>query len=453
LVRIDVTVLDKKTRKPVRGLTADDFVVKVGGQPQAIQAVAEVDTTSRSSASGPAWQDTAVRDVVTNDISANRLIAIVMDDAHGGLWHRQAGKKVAHKIIDGLGPGDLAAVVFVNKTQFAQDFTADRALLRAAVETFDPLANPRFAGLNAPATIKNVRTFLSTVAQYRRAVMVVTWRGYDVNGTGAASPAWAWLRDAGLIDEDRQGAPGPYEVGSRIGHVPIHFFTTYGLTVSTNPAARSAGNSTTMLAQIAGGRAIVEHNAPQTEVASVLDELSSHYELAYRPSFPFDGKLRYADIIVNRPDVLVLPASGAFRTARESDDGAVKRRVKAGSVSGLMDAVAAPLMSGELPLRLSTLAVAVPGSKQHAVAITLGLPVPREAGVSEPFAVTTLLHDGEGRTELLRQTQTVSVTGSPGRTGRRPRSCSDWTWHLVATTFAWAWSPPVVGCRDRRSRM
>lgn len=114
LMRIDVTVLDKRTRKPVRGLTLEDFEVRVGGRVQELQAVAEVDSSVRAT-TGPVWQTTAGRDIVTNDISASRLIVIVIDDTGGGAWHRQAGKKVAHAIVDGLGPEDLAAVVFVHR--------------------------------------------------------------------------------------------------------------------------------------------------------------------------------------------------------------------------------------------------------------------------------------------------------------------------------------------------
>lgn len=42
VTRLEVTVLDKRTRTPVKGLTADDFVIKVNGERQPIVSVAEV---------------------------------------------------------------------------------------------------------------------------------------------------------------------------------------------------------------------------------------------------------------------------------------------------------------------------------------------------------------------------------------------------------------------------
>lgn len=408
LMRVDVTVLDKRTRKPIRGLTAEDFEIRVGGEPQAIQAVAEVETGVRE-LTGPSWKTTAERDIITNDISASRLIVIVIDDSQGGAWHRQAGKKVAHAIVDGLGPDDLAAVVFVNRTDRSQDFTTDRTLLRAAIEAFDPLMNLRWAAPDAPGTIRNVREFLAQLPAYRRAIMVVTWLGYGCDGgTCAADPDWFWLRDVGMLDTDHEGATDGVQAGSRLGHVPIHFFTTNGLDVGMGRGFRGAEDMLT-LSRVAGGRAIVQHNAPAQEVPAVMEELSTIYALAYRPAFPLDGKLRYADVKVRRDDVIVMPSSGAFRTARERD-AETTRTVTQSRGSGLLHAATSPLMAGELSLRASALAVAQPGPKTHPVVLTLGVPTPAVTGATTHFLVKGLVYDGEGRRQLSTFEQQLSVT-------------------------------------------
>jgi VWFA-related protein len=406
LMRVDVTVLDKRTRKPIRGLTVEDFDVRVGGTPQEIQAVSEVESSARA-IRGPAWQTTAARDIVTNDISASRLIVIVIDDSQGGAWHRQAGKKVAHAIVDRLGPDDLAAVVFVNRTDRSQDFTADRTLLKASIEAFDPLVNSRWAAPDAPGTIRNVREFLARVPSYRRAIMVIASRGYGCGGgTCAADPDWFWLRDAGLLDTDHEASTDAVQAGSRLGHVPIHFFTTIGLEVKGR--LRDLDGMST-ISRLAGGRAIVENNAPETEVPAVMDELSTMYALAYRPTFPLDGKLRFADVKVRRDDVIVMPSSGAFRTARERDDEA-RRTVTQSRGSGLLDAATSPLMAGALPIRASVLAVPRAGAKEHPVVLSLGLPTSTVAGASTPFIVQGFVYDGEGRRQLSTFDQQLSVT-------------------------------------------
>jgi VWFA-related protein len=407
LMRIDVTVLDKNTRRPITGLRAEDFEVRVGGTPQPIQAVAESGFRS-SEIAAASWQTSAARDVVGNLTSAGRLIVVVMDDAQGGLWHGRAGKKVGHKIIDEMGPDDLAAVVFVNKTQFSQDFTRDRRLLRAAVDTFDPIAPRRFAFTHSVATIRNVRNFLSSVARYRRAIIVVTSRGYELS-TGPSGP-WGFLRDAALNDRDHETPTAQgFTPASRLSHVPIYFFTTSGLTVSTNPLARKPGEDMITIARYAGGRAIVENNAPETAVPDVFAELGAVYTLAYAPTFPLDGKFRFADIEVRRPDVLVLPASGAFRTAREVTATESPKALHLRERSGLLDAVAAPLMDGDLPMTLTTVVLAVKDRPEHAVAVTLALSPTGPATEPQKYDVMTIVYDGEGREELSSATNTVTV--------------------------------------------
>ena len=79
LMRIEVTVLDKRTRKPVRGLTAADFVVKVNGEPQQVEALDEVEVAAREAAR-PAPFIEAARDVASNALTNPRLFVIVMDD-------------------------------------------------------------------------------------------------------------------------------------------------------------------------------------------------------------------------------------------------------------------------------------------------------------------------------------------------------------------------------------
>lgn len=415
LMRVDVTVLDQRTRRPIRGLTADDFTVIVGGQEQPIRSHAEVTAAGASAATG-AWRQTAGHDVIVNERppAHARLVVIVMSDARGDSWHLRRGKAVAHAIIDGLAPDDLAAVVFVNQTDNSQDFTKDRALLRAAVDSFNPLANPRFAAPSLSRTVKNVREFLGSVGSYRRAIFVVAWRGLGVQGTGAADPNWYWLRDAGLNDVgDEPGAAGEGpRPASRLSHVPLFIFTTFGLQATQDPGDRQSSEDTITLARVAGGRAIVQHNAPELEVPAVLEEMSTYYALAYQPTFPLDGKLRFVDVKVNRPNVLVLPSSGAVRTARDSDDPAVQRAVDTSARgSGLFSALARPMMVGDLPLRASAAALLTPGAREQPVVVTLGLPTTVTPGATEQFLVAGAVYDGEGRRQVSTFEQRVSVNG------------------------------------------
>ncbi len=79
IVQLDVTVLDKE-RRPVKGLTAEDFTILDKGKPQPIVAFSPVDVPAPIAHVAP-WMRDAPLDVVSN-AENRRLVAIVMDDAY-----------------------------------------------------------------------------------------------------------------------------------------------------------------------------------------------------------------------------------------------------------------------------------------------------------------------------------------------------------------------------------
>ena len=143
VIRLDVSVLDKN-RRPVQGLTAADFTILENGKPQKIVALSEVDAGERDPMP-TAWMRHVPRDVAANDLADQvgdgRLFAIILDD-----WNTpynspeivMAARSVARYIIDGLGPSDVAAVVFAADAGRSQDFTDDRSKLLASVDRFEP---------------------------------------------------------------------------------------------------------------------------------------------------------------------------------------------------------------------------------------------------------------------------------------------------------------------------
>ena len=134
-VVLDVSVTDDRNR-PMLGLTARDFTITEDGKERPVVAFDAVNVTSQSStpASWPA------ADVVTNeDPLDGRVMAIVMDDATPmPVAEGPRAKDAARALVDRMGPKDLAAVVFPAAQQSTQDFTRDRARLRAAIDRFQP---------------------------------------------------------------------------------------------------------------------------------------------------------------------------------------------------------------------------------------------------------------------------------------------------------------------------
>ena len=136
-IRLDVSVLDRD-RRPVRGLAPADFTILEDGKPQAVTVFQAVDVPDDAPAA-VAWTRDVAPDVVTNEgVQDRRLFLIVMDDATIQADPRAIGKarEIANGVIDRFGPSDLAAVIFTRNNASAQDYTVDRARLRAAVAKF-----------------------------------------------------------------------------------------------------------------------------------------------------------------------------------------------------------------------------------------------------------------------------------------------------------------------------
>src|SRR6185436_8545076 len=120
LVRIDVSVLDLQ-RKPIRGLTAEDFLVTEDGKAQPVVNLSEVavpiGTTGR-----PVWARAVTPDVASNEVGDQRLFAIVLDGfnksgpvlpalrtTHAALVDRGI-REIVDAIINRMGPADVAAI-------------------------------------------------------------------------------------------------------------------------------------------------------------------------------------------------------------------------------------------------------------------------------------------------------------------------------------------------------
>jgi VWFA-related protein len=227
LVQLDVSVLDKKTRVPVRGLTAADFTVLEDGSPQTVAAFSFVDIPDTPpvpvvAAHRVTWMRDVAPDVQTNASAGkpdSRLIVLLIDDAMIPFepWVMQQTKKAARSVIEKLSPSDRVAVVLSAESVHAQDFTSDRARMLAAVERVHPgyatfyfgwnhgVAHPAPAGAFQPSimidddisiremsmgTLDAVAAAL-IAAPDRRKMLVYISPGIPVNPGWAATPQLA----------------------------------------------------------------------------------------------------------------------------------------------------------------------------------------------------------------------------------------------------------------------
>lgn len=418
LTRVEVTVLDKRTRQPVRGLTAEDFVVRIADQVREVTTLAEVEAATAAAPVGA----NAARDVASNADPVDRLFIIVMDDTFGGAsldpFNRAEARRIGHAVIDALAPGDMAAVIFSQDNRHAVDFTADRAVLRQAIDTYSPRSvHRRLALAMSLGTLQRAREALLPMSGYRRGVVWIT-PGPDVNLSRSGEPLSALTNSIEPDDQASAAMQGLQRIVRQgaLSAVPIYAFSTAGLMAPTRTEVQQGRMTRTdtnlFMASVAaesGGDAYLETNAPARDVPRMFTELSSYYTLGVAGGPAPTGRSQRLQIAVTRPDVEVVPASVWFATPNAT--GPEDRR----PATGLVASLASPLSTGAIPLRMGLVPLAVAAQREQALVLTLALPRPEIAPETAAYTVRLFVYDGEGRREIQQSEHAVTI-GEAGDT-------------------------------------
>lgn len=425
-VHVDVSVLDRG-RRPVRGLNAGDFTILEDGRPQEIAVFQAVEIPEVRSTSA-AWTREVASDVVSNDAPPERrLFLIVMDDMtlqENGRAKENA-KRIASRVVDQLGPADVAAVVFTRDNRHAQDYTADRARLRAAVDhvtagfrdmgAFDPMTGRVLPGQddyfyeNSVRVLQDAVKYLSLMPD-RRKVMVYVGQGLPFDpdllapapvgmpAGGGASPIQRQL----VMTAIRNALTNAFRDAGR-ANVNVYTLDVCGLRVpapqvgSRVPPTCEPGLEIDYLKTVAnatGGRAITDTDDFEPGVRSVFAENASYYLLGFRPAAAqVDGKYHRIEVRVNRPDVHVRTRSGY-----QEDTPKDARQRAAADAAPLDAAIAGAVPKTDLPMLMSAVAFDVPGQRSSAVAVTIALRQPvRKAGAIERVELLLSAFDVNGK--------------------------------------------------------
>ena len=261
LIQVDVSVLGEDGH-PVRGLTQADFTILEDGKPRPVASFAAVEIAPP--APPPAvWMTDAPPDVTTNDRLGKRVIVIAIDDGslstNGALWGVEKARTIARTIVKALGPDDLAAVVFTEHANTAQNFTSDRRLLLAAIDTAglfpapsrpdsaDPLDNRRpscSCGVCSIEALERVAEALIPLRQQRKTILYIS-PGVHVDTSMAPFEAlpspFAAFKDgceaqkhAALMDTFRR---------AQLANVTISAVDPNGLGARRSPIPSSCGRS------------------------------------------------------------------------------------------------------------------------------------------------------------------------------------------------------------------
>lgn len=459
LIELDVSVLDRD-RRPIRGLTAQDFSVIEDGKPQRIVTVSSVNLAEHDPARSARMRYVS-RDVAANDLSDQlgdgRLIAIVFDDVNlpaDSVDIIRGARETARYIVDQLGPSDMAAVIYANSAGRTQDFTSDRQKLLDAIDKFQPVAldwigqTPSGAGPNtgdmqqwspilarspcmrgepAVPTLDTVASRLATAPGRRKALMFISvgialsLSATDACGGQLADVMKGVFRKAQRANVNIYGID-PAGLGGYDQYLRFRA-AQYGRETQIPGRRRVPRNMRTLqdfmrvLAEQTGGRAVINTNAVEPEIDQILAEDRTYYLVGYESANGApDGRFRRVEVQVNRPGASVRSRSGYWApTAGE----VVDRRFEGGpsaadsTLSGLDRAQGVALRVIAMP---ATRVAGGPASRAVEVAAVLSVRFPPlRSATTDTLTITRNVYDAEGRTgPPLRTVEQVQLAPGGG---------------------------------------
>lgn len=436
LVQLDVSVLDRD-RRPLRGLTANDFTVRIDGRETPVVAFKAVELPPPPPAPKATWIRDIAPDVATNARPAARVIAIVIDDysfseAHIELAGVKKARDTAFAVVDELGPDDRAAVLFTGYGRSAQTFTSDRQLLRRAIDEAalfgsnpDPGSNNGFCycGVCSIDSIGRIAESLRSLPEQRK-ILVYISAGSVVEIPGRGVDECLQRKRDALHEAIRQ---------AHLANITIQAIDPKGLMTTPGTGAGRRGvfgeplpsaplnDSSTRrleflrtLAETTGGRAVVNNNDMDRQVPAVLDESSSYYLLGVeRPPARQEGQLRRVEVRVNRRDVNVRTRNGYYDPTRREIDATVEM-AESGDPT---QAIIGGLPKSTLPLQLAVAPFARTGP-QGALAIALGVTAAGATETRTPRAdevevLAQLFHPETGQSVGIQRQQVKATWSRP----------------------------------------
>ena len=468
VVQVDVSVLDQ-SRRPVRNLIATDFTVLEDGKARSIVAFVPVELAEPEPVPGRAlWVRDVTPDVTTNDVRPEGRLVVIMLDWSIRFEDQQLARRIAAAAVDQLGPDDLAAVVFTSafaNNGTPQNFTADRARLLAAIShpfamalhnpPVGPAHDPRngnevmiddpegyesgdcLCRVCVPEAIARVANAVRDVQGRRKTLLFIGtyFRSYEaLQGpvsrpapgppaaiTGIVRPSTNRTTCSSYLKDAREKMVR----ATSLANLTIHTLDPVGIETALNSplggslqGMRERQDDLAVLADLTGGRTVMNTEAPEAQLPALFAESHSYYLLAFAPADPkASSRLHKIDVKVDRPGVTVRTRSGYYAGEPRARDRGAAAASREGPAA--LDGV---LPRRDLSLSVSVAPFATPGATESAVAIVLGVrqQIPPD-GTQRNWSVKVLAaaFDRNGRA-VQSETQTVGVTRQPDAAGSMP---------------------------------
>jgi len=321
-ILLDVRVTDADG-KPITGLTADDFIVKLGGKEATVESVTWIDDVLREDEpvdespglsageenGDPASLENSPGPRLAGPSRGRLFVVFVQTDFarnHERVTGQMHFERFAEDMIDGMQPEDRVAVFsFDSHLKFRLDFTSDKASVQAAIRDSihinEPprppiVPNPSLAGrLDAKAMLAapDSETALILVANALRPIegpktlLLLGWGlGHLVGGVVEMGAKWTIARHA--LDASRVS----------VFALDTTFADYHDLEIGLQHAAKSTG-----------GFYAKTHEFPQLAIDRLQRTLTGHYELELRRPAELKPGTHGIDIRVKRRGAIVLAPS------------------------------------------------------------------------------------------------------------------------------------------------
>lgn len=389
LVLVNLTVRDRKGNL-VRGLTANDFTVLEDGKSQRIvsfdienteialpTSVLEAKVLTAESAPG-----TSVPQLDKSAVKDRRLVVLFFDLSSMQPEEVDRSVKAAEDYVNRqMAPADLVAVASLDSSLLInQDFTADRALLLKAVESFSsnsgqgyeegstgttegtPESSQPFTPddteyniFNTDRRLESLRALAQSMAQVDQKKSIIYFAsGMNRTGVENQSELRATINAAvrsnvSIYTTDTRGLQAMVP-GGEAQQASLRGTTPYSGKSTLNQYNSNFSTQETLvtLADDTGGRAFLDSNDLSQVFRRVQEDTSSYYLLGYRSSNPVrDGRFRRITVRANRPDLKLVYRRGYYapadfrHTSREDRENQLEQEL------------ASDLPSTDLPVFLS----------------------------------------------------------------------------------------------------
>jgi VWFA-related protein len=436
VVEVDVVVVDE-SGQPLRGLQQQDFEVLEDGKPVDVATFSAVDIPAAPPDAGIPAADTSGTAAATNaQAEDGRVILVVLDDYHVSFdaGRVAAARSAVRRLIERLGPSDLAAVIATSGNKAMQaEFTADKPRLLRAVDRFFPQSEVRASGVAerpslrsfggvpgrggfnsiqeiktrwAMEALSNAAKALALIPHRRKAVLLVS-QGVpisleDIITNQYAGGAWQGMRD--------------FIVTAQRSNIAVYPVDPCGLTEDAGCSQNSRENLRS-IAEGTGGFAVLNTNAPERGVDRIVAENGTYYLLGYySPAPPNDGRRHRITVRVRRPDVEVRAREGYLSPRRGS------RPPEA--LPPLDALINAPIQTRGLPMRVAAVPAPLGGRPGSAIAVTIELPAEDAVRAGHVAFAVVALDTTAGQVRSRQQFTsgfqgTAPSSGSVARVGTR----------------------------------